>query len=149
VRYDLSLDGTLLPRGASGLALTPASAEEGADLFLEARTEEASQQWVIDGSVESLQIESVSRMNDVPPRAPSPAPAPPSRAPVPKPRPSASSPVSGSPTPSEPSPSYPTSNPCAPYYCWPYDYDDGYDYGYGYGYDYGYGYGYDYGYGYG
>ncbi|WP_194237070.1 RICIN domain-containing protein, partial [Streptomyces phyllanthi] len=72
VRYALTLDGALLPRGASGLALAPASAEEGADLLLEERTDDASQRWVIDSSVESLQTESVSRVTDASPRTPHP-----------------------------------------------------------------------------
>jgi Ricin-type beta-trefoil lectin domain len=59
VRYDLTLQGTLLPRGAAGLALTPASGDDGAGLVLKRRTDEAAQRWFIDGSVESLRIESI------------------------------------------------------------------------------------------
>ncbi|WP_309505309.1 ricin-type beta-trefoil lectin domain protein [Streptomyces sp. KM273126] len=79
VRYDLTLDGGLLPRGGLGLTLTPSSAEEGATLLLKELADgNASQQWAIDNSVESVQIESVSRVTDGSTAAPEPAtPAPP------------------------------------------------------------------------
>ncbi|MER6087362.1 ricin-type beta-trefoil lectin domain protein [Streptomyces bluensis] len=134
VRYDLTLDGGLLPRGGLGLTLTPSSAEEGAGLVLKEFTDDnASQQWVIDNSVDSLQVESVSRVTDGSTAAPKPAsPAsPPTPSPTPESRPSGAAPAPG-PTHSTPYPPYPTSNPCRPYYCWPYGYGS-YGSGSGYG----------------
>ncbi|MER6012034.1 RICIN domain-containing protein [Streptomyces bluensis] len=134
VRYDLTLDGGLLPRSGLGLTLTPSSAEEGARLVLKELTDgNASQQWVIDNSVESLQIESVSRVTDGSTAAPKPAsPAPPpTPSPTPEPRPSGASPSPG-PTRSTPYPPYPASNACRPSYCWPYGYGS-YGSGSGYG----------------
>jgi hypothetical protein len=145
IRYDFTVQGVLLPRGLSApLVLTPASAGEGAELVLEERSDtDSSQRWIVDGSVEDVQIESVSRMTDEsgPSRRPAPSPARTSSPPA-EPKPS-SSPSPDS-TPTRPYPPYPTANPCHPYYCSP----DGPGYGGGYGYPYGYG-GYGYGYGYG
>ncbi|WP_322619944.1 ricin-type beta-trefoil lectin domain protein, partial [Streptomyces acidicola] len=88
VRYDLTLDGGLLPRGGLGLTLTPSSAEEGATLVLKELTDDnASQQWAIDNSVESVQIESVSRVTDGSAAAPKPATPAPPPAPSPTPEP--------------------------------------------------------------
>ncbi|MFE2605593.1 ricin-type beta-trefoil lectin domain protein [Streptomyces mirabilis] len=144
VRYDFTLQGTVVPRWNQDLALTPASTKGEASVVLKVRAEESDQHWTMDTSSPSLQMEAVNwdsagqtktssgQASPQPSRSPSPT--------VPKssPRPSAE--------PSTPAPSTPAHS-CSPYYyCAP----PGGQYGApGYGYGYGDGYGGYGGYGYG
>ncbi|WP_228044793.1 ricin-type beta-trefoil lectin domain protein [Streptomyces ferrugineus] len=152
IRYDFTLQGTLVPRFNQDLALTPAATDGSGALVLKSREDEGDDQhWVVDTSTPKLQMEVVNwdSVAETPQAAPTPT-AEPSKTPSPTPTPTAT------PTPSQPtsaSPS-PTDDACQynPYACsWGGDsgssgggYGGG-NGGYGYGYG-GYGYG---GYGYG
>ncbi|MDQ0936435.1 ricin-type beta-trefoil lectin domain protein [Streptomyces turgidiscabies] len=145
VRYDFTLQGTLVPRWNQNLALTPADAQGRTPLVLKEREEEAGQHWVFDSSAPSLQMEAVNWdavTESAPPAVkkspePSATPTPTPARPTPTPTPTAARPT--------PSGSYPTTGPC--FYGHPYcagnghQGDNGSDYGGGYGYPYGYGYG--------
>jgi hypothetical protein len=50
LRYDLTAQGELLPRGNDGLAVTPASADPGADVVVKVRDGSDAQRWRTDGS---------------------------------------------------------------------------------------------------
>ncbi|MEV6612819.1 RICIN domain-containing protein [Streptomyces sp. NPDC051051] len=142
VRYDFTLQGTLVPRSNQNLALAPAATDGSGALVLKNRTDSGAQRWVIDTSQPDPQMQVVnwgadSALADTRTSTPPPAPEtsePPAPTPTPKPTPT-------------PTPTPSTTPACAyPYgaYCsgggTPYP---GYGYGYGYGYgDYG---GHDYG----
>ncbi|MFI1356257.1 ricin-type beta-trefoil lectin domain protein [Streptomyces sp. NPDC020898] len=140
VRYDFTLQGTLVPRWDQDLALTPAGAKDKAPLVLKAREESTDQHWVFDSSAPSLQMEAVNWNADTESRAPV---VKKSSEPSPTPTPT---PAKPSPTPStaQPTPSAPSSPANVP--CYYYGYyacsgngqypNNGGNYGYG-----GYGYG--------
>ncbi|MGC9539478.1 ricin-type beta-trefoil lectin domain protein [Streptomyces sp. UG1] len=144
IRYDFTLQGTLVPRFDQDLALSPAATDGSGALVLKTREDEADDQhWVIDTSAPELQMEVVNWDSVAEtPQAPTPTPAPTkTQPPTPTPAPTAT------PTPSQPtsaSPS-PTGDACYhdPYACsWGGNngsYGGGYGDGYG-GYG-GYGYG--------
>ncbi|GGR82993.1 hypothetical protein GCM10010269_22620 [Streptomyces humidus] len=162
VRYDFTLQGTLVPRSGQNLALAPAATDGSGALVLKNRVDNAAQRWVIDTSkpdpqmqfvnwgADSTASEAPAKKNPTPKAAKSPAPAPkpsgPSADPAPTPKPGWTSGSDDS-----------SCSRSRPYSCqWGgrpagdhdgsgYGYDGGYGYG-GYGYDGGYGYG---GYGYG
>ncbi|MGW3916868.1 ricin-type beta-trefoil lectin domain protein, partial [Streptomyces sp. NPDC005070] len=60
VRYDLTLQGLLVPRWNPDLALVPASAEGESALVLKLRENEPVQYWTFDTSSPSLQLEVVN-----------------------------------------------------------------------------------------
>lgn len=60
VRYDFTIQGNLLPRGMSDLALASISDEKGAYLTLKTRTDSDAQRWEFDTSVTSAQLELVA-----------------------------------------------------------------------------------------
>ncbi|WP_442819299.1 ricin-type beta-trefoil lectin domain protein [Streptomyces sp. NBC_01236] len=140
VRYDFTLQGTLVPRWNQDLALAPASAKAEAALVLKLRKDEPAERWTLDTSSPSLQLEVVNWDS----AAESTAPATPA---LPKasttPSPTATPRTSATPTP-QPTPS--SAAPSYGYCSYPYDYycqgsgqyGSGYDYGYG-GYGSGYG----------
>ncbi|TPQ22755.1 ricin-type beta-trefoil lectin domain protein [Streptomyces sporangiiformans] len=64
VRYDFTLQGSLVPLGRQELALTPASTESQSDLVLKARDDGKSQRWLIDPSEDSLQMEWITAYTD-------------------------------------------------------------------------------------
>ncbi|MFF3333963.1 ricin-type beta-trefoil lectin domain protein [Streptomyces sp. NPDC002888] len=152
VRYDFTLQGTLVPRWDQDLALAPAATDGSGALVLKNRVNDPAQRWVVDTSKPDPQMQAVNWGTDS-----EPATTPPSPTPTPK----ASEPPTPTPTPTEPrttpkptptaSPS--TADPCSynPYYCSgdnQYGGGPGGYGGYGYG-GYGYGYGGYGGYGYG
>jgi hypothetical protein len=143
VRYDFTLQGTVVPRWNQDLALTPASTKGEASLVLKVRKEESDQHWTMDTSSPSLQMEAVNwdsagqtkTSGQASPQASkSPSPTVPKSSPRPSAEPSTPAPSASSPA-----------HSCSPYsYCAPpsgqygapgYGYGDGYgDYGgYGYG----------------
>ncbi|MHC5907897.1 ricin-type beta-trefoil lectin domain protein [Streptomyces sp. S6] len=150
VRYDFTLQGTLVPRWSQDLALAPAATDGSGALVAKNRADSAAQRWVIDTSKPELQMQIVNwdtaqnpaKAPVTPKKAdPKPAPAPaPSKKADPKPEPS--------PKPS-PKPSSPGCSPYNPYACdwgggdggpgnggYPAGYPGGYGWG---GYPYGYG----------
>ncbi|MEU6229936.1 ricin-type beta-trefoil lectin domain protein [Streptomyces sp. NPDC047042] len=147
VRYDFTLQGTLVPRWDQNLALTPADAKSSSPLVLKAREEDADQHWVFDSSSPSLQMEAVNwdaADESSPPvvkKAPAPANTP---APAPTPTPAQPTPTPPAAQPTPPPP-FPTTGPCS--YGYPNcagngpNPNNGGNYGPGYGYPYGYGYG--------
>ncbi|MGX1885863.1 ricin-type beta-trefoil lectin domain protein [Streptomyces sp. NPDC055287] len=50
LRYDLTVQGQLLPRWREGLAVVPTSVENGADVVVKIRDSSAEQKWVLDSS---------------------------------------------------------------------------------------------------
>ncbi|MEU0640959.1 ricin-type beta-trefoil lectin domain protein [Streptomyces umbrinus] len=147
VRYDLTLEGNLVPLGRPKLALAPVSGDEETGLVLKTRSEGKAQRWEIDTSVDSLQMEWITSYTNSdtakPTRNPGPAPT---RTP---PAPPKSAPSQTPPPPPPPTPAPAPSWVCYGYYCW---YDGGSGGGYGGGSGYGGGYGgggYGGGYGYG
>ncbi|MGW6905099.1 ricin-type beta-trefoil lectin domain protein [Streptomyces sp. NPDC054940] len=154
VRYDFTLQGTLVPRFNQDLALSPAATDGSGALVLKTRDDEGdAQHWVIDTSRTELQLEVVNWGKEVEtdtPSTPEPTPTPTpksSKTPTPTPTPSAAQPTATSPSPTDACSYY-------PYYCsgdgqngWSgggYGGSGGYGGGGGYGYGGGYG-----GYGYG
>ncbi|MFD9000074.1 ricin-type beta-trefoil lectin domain protein [Streptomyces sp. NPDC059582] len=146
VRYDFTLQGTLVPRSNQNLALSPAATDGSGALVLKNRGDTTAERWVIDTSEPDPQMEAVNWDADTP-RAASPTPTP-RKAQTPAPAPSA---TRATPAPTS---SATTADPCAlyPYACSGNGrYGEGYGngghgnggYGYG-GYDYG-GYGGGYG----
>ncbi|MGW2286193.1 ricin-type beta-trefoil lectin domain protein [Streptomyces phaeochromogenes] len=120
IRYDLTLEGNLVPLGRPKLALAPVSGDEETGLVLKTRSEGKAQRWEIDASVDSLQMEWITSYTNSdtakPTRGPSPEP-PRTPPPPPKPAPSRTPPPPPPPTPA-PAPSW----VCYGYYCW---YDGG------------------------
>ncbi|MFI7498353.1 ricin-type beta-trefoil lectin domain protein [Streptomyces sp. NPDC049687] len=100
IRYDFTLQGTLVPRSNQNLALAPAATDGSGALVLKTRADGTAQRWVIDTSQPDPQMEFVnwgadSTSSDAPApapgtksaktQAPDPAPSPtPSAAPEPK-----------------------------------------------------------------
>ncbi|MFH9821815.1 RICIN domain-containing protein [Streptomyces bobili] len=146
VRYDFTLQGTLVPRSNQNLALAPAATDGSGALVLKNRTDSGAQRWVIDTSQPDPQMQVVNWGADsnlaetkasAPPSAPEAArPPAPSAAPEPAPTPTTAAP---SPAPTNPACGYPYAYACSGSGGTP-------DYGYGNG---GYGYGGYGGYGYG
>lgn len=146
VRYDFTLQGTLVPRSDQNLALAPAATDGSGALVLKNRTDSSAQRWVIDTSQPDPQMQVVNWGADsnlaetrtsTPPSAPEAPKSPaPSSAPESAPTPTT---VAPSPTPT------PAPTPCGYPYAYSCSGGDTPDYGYGNG---GYGYGYG-GYGYG
>ncbi|MFD5269553.1 ricin-type beta-trefoil lectin domain protein [Streptomyces sp. NPDC058335] len=147
VRYDFTLQGTLVPRSNQNLALAPAATDGSGALVLKNRTDSGAQRWVIDTSQPDPQMQVVNWGADsnlaetrtsTPPPAPEASKSPaPSSAPEPSPTPTTAAP-SPAPTPGNSTCGYPYAYSCSG------SGTPGYGYGYG-GYGYG-GYG---GYGYG
>ncbi|WP_344397290.1 RICIN domain-containing protein [Streptomyces vastus] len=125
VRYDLTLDDSLVPLAREELALTPAAPEGKTDLVLKTRDDSESQRWQFDTSVDSLKMEWINAYTDGDSPEPTPSARPtPTRTPssTPKPTPSDASPA-GPPATLTPDPG----RPCYGYHCW----DDGHGDGYG------------------
>ncbi|QNP74485.1 ricin-type beta-trefoil lectin domain protein [Streptomyces roseirectus] len=115
VRYDFTLQGTLVPRWDQDLALAPAATDGSGALVAKSRADSAAQRWVIDTSKPDLQMQIVNWDTA---RTPSETPAAPKKAapPAPKPTPTPTPPRKAAPKPSPtptPMPSMPTG--CSPY----------------------------------
>ncbi|MER6789713.1 ricin-type beta-trefoil lectin domain protein, partial [Streptomyces sp. NPDC000658] len=156
VRYDFTLQGTLVPRSGQNLALAPAATDGSGALVLKNRVDSAAQRWVIDTSKPDPQMQFVnwgadSTASGTPAPSPKAAKSP---APVPSPTSSAGPAAAPTPTSAPGSPSGSNGASCSPAHpssCqWGGGHggygDGGYGGGYGYGGYGGYGYG---GYGYG
>ncbi|KUO18226.1 ricin-type beta-trefoil lectin domain protein [Streptomyces dysideae] len=137
IRYDFTLQGTLVPRFNQELALTPAATDGSGALVLKTRDANEDQRWVVDTSKTELQMEVVNWDAETP-AAPKPTPTP-KQAKTPTPTPTAT-PSTPRPTPTPTSP-YPGGATCSPYSygcSWNGDYGQGgwpgYNGGYGYGY---------------
>ncbi|KPI22209.1 Ricin B lectin [Actinobacteria bacterium OK074] len=125
VRYDFTLQGTLVPRWNQDLALTPASADQDADLVLKQRTDDdEAQDWEVDTDG-SLRMQSVNwgktglaATDGTTGSTPAPTPTPstvPKASPSPTPTKSTPKPTTQpTPTPSATSPW----DDCPPYFCW-------------------------------
>lgn len=120
IRYDFTLQGTLVPRWNQDLALTPASTDGGGALVLKTRVDTSAQRWVFDTSKADPQMQVVNWDTDstASPAAtakaatPQPPKAPPAAS-TPTPTATASTPRSTSTS------SYPNGTSCDtyPYYC--------------------------------
>ncbi|MER5428202.1 RICIN domain-containing protein [Streptomyces sp. NPDC002588] len=75
IRYDFTLQGTLVPRSDQNLALAPAATDGSGALVLKARAEGTAQRWVIDTSQPDPQMEFVNWGADSSPSS-TPAPSP-------------------------------------------------------------------------
>ncbi|MFF4861231.1 ricin-type beta-trefoil lectin domain protein [Streptomyces sp. NPDC001231] len=60
IRYDFTLQGTLVPRFDQDLALTPAATDGGGALVLKTRAKNDTQRWAMDTSAPELQMEVVN-----------------------------------------------------------------------------------------
>jgi hypothetical protein len=140
VRYDFTLQGTLVPRWNQDLALAPASTKGDGALVLKLRKDASDQRWRLDTSTPSLQLEVVNWDSASEPTA-SATGSVPQASKTPSPtgthKPSAT-PSTPQPTSSSGSPTY---GSCYPYYYCPGDgqygwpgYGDGSGSGSGYGY---------------
>ncbi|MFE2580540.1 ricin-type beta-trefoil lectin domain protein [Streptomyces sp. NPDC059378] len=69
VRYDFTLQGTLVPRSDQNLALSPAAADGSGALVLKNRTDTSVQRWVIDTSETGPQMQAVNWDADTSPTA--------------------------------------------------------------------------------
>ncbi|MFI6007262.1 ricin-type beta-trefoil lectin domain protein [Streptomyces sp. NPDC051243] len=114
VRYDFTLQGTLVPRFDQDLALSPAATDGSGALVLKTRDDDGdAQHWVFDTSRTELQMEVVNwaeELTDATPSTPAPTPTPTpksSQAPTPSATPSPAQPTSTSPSPTEVCSSYP------------------------------------------
>lgn len=126
VRYDFTLQGTLVPRFNQELALSPAATDGSGALVLKTRDDEGdAQHWVIDTSKTELQMEAVNwdpedgtAQPTTPKATPTTTPTPtPKKSKTPTPTPTQSAtPSTSQPTPTSP---YPTDPYCSyhPYYC--------------------------------
>ncbi|MFF8970082.1 ricin-type beta-trefoil lectin domain protein [Streptomyces sp. NPDC014995] len=116
VRYDFTLQGTLVPRGNQNLALAPAATDGSGAVVLKNRDDGAVQRWVIDTSQPDPQLQVVTWGEDV---TAEPTPTPGSaQAPSPTPTPSAT-PTTPQPTATTPAPGSDTTS-CSydtPYAC--------------------------------
>ncbi|WP_346779690.1 ricin-type beta-trefoil lectin domain protein [Streptomyces sp. S3(2020)] len=112
VRYDFTLEGTVLPRWNSKLALAPVAAEGKSDLVLKTRDGGDTQRWTLDASQPSLELRSLSWGADGEARA--------SLSPSKTPSPTTSPEPTVSVTPTSPAPSNSASAPaatvCSSYY---------------------------------
>lgn len=154
IRYDFTLQGTLVPRWSQDLALAPAATDGSGALVLKDRADGTAQRWIIDTSKPDLQMQIVNwdKANSpepaIPKKAAPPAPAP--SAPAAKKTPTAPKTPSATPTPTPSASSTGTCSYYNPYACdWYGKSGSGYGSGYNTGYGSGYGYGYGSGYGYG
>ncbi|MFE9396475.1 RICIN domain-containing protein [Streptomyces flavidovirens] len=91
LRYDLTVQGQLLPRWAEGLAVVPTSVDKGADVVVKIRDSSVEQRWVLDPSTAAPRsrpyagtggVQTAKAVPDVPPAeagcgAPACAPSPP------------------------------------------------------------------------
>ncbi|MER5194299.1 RICIN domain-containing protein [Streptomyces sp. NPDC002755] len=82
VRYDFTLQGTLVPRSGQNLALAPAATDGSGALVLKNRVDSAAQRWVIDTSQPDPQMQFVnwgadSTPSDAPASTPTPKAAKP------------------------------------------------------------------------
>ncbi|MFC8362553.1 ricin-type beta-trefoil lectin domain protein [Streptomyces griseorubiginosus] len=141
IRYDFTLQGTLVPRWNQDLALTPAATDGSGALVLKNRDEDSAQRWVFDTSKTEPQMQAVNwDAEGSPTPTPKSAPAP-SKTPTATPTPT-SAPTTPQTTPT-PSSSAPPGQDCSsnPYACsWGGPPGGGYGGGYGGG-GYGGGYG--------
>ncbi|MFF3501287.1 ricin-type beta-trefoil lectin domain protein [Streptomyces sp. NPDC003247] len=115
VRYDFTLQGTLVPRGSQDLALAPAATDGSGAVVLKNRDEGAAQRWVIDTSQPDPQLQFVNWGADATAES-TPAPASGSAQPTtatPAPQPSATSTATPSPSATSSAPGTDTSS-CAP-----------------------------------
>lgn len=103
IRYDFTLQGTLVPRGNQNLALAPAATDGSGAVVLKNREDSTAQRWVIDTSQPDPQLQIVNWDADVTPE-PTPTPRT-AKTPTPTPKPSA--------TPTTPRPSATSSAPGA------------------------------------
>jgi hypothetical protein len=94
IRYDFTLQGTLVPRFDQDLALTPAATDGGGALVLKTRARGDTQRWAMDTSPSGLRMEVINWGADGGPSDPAPAP--------PTPGPPASAKRSAPPTPAAP-----------------------------------------------
>lgn len=78
IRYDFTLQGTLVPRWNQNLALTPAATDGSGALVLKNRAETAVQRWVVDTARNDPQMEVVTWDNGSPTTSPHRTPAKPS-----------------------------------------------------------------------
>jgi hypothetical protein len=118
IRYDFTLQGTLVPRWNQDLALAPAATDGSGALVVKNRDEGDAQRWTFDTSKADLQMEAVNWDADSAAKPPTPKAAPrtnASKAPTPTPTPSAT-PSTAMPTPSS---MYPSNSYCYynPSYC--------------------------------
>ncbi|WP_425247432.1 ricin-type beta-trefoil lectin domain protein [Streptomyces sp. NEAU-NA10] len=103
IRYDFTLQGTLVPRGNQNLALAPAATDGSGAVVLKNREDSAAQRWVIDTSQPDPQLQVVNWDADVT-ADPTPTPkAAKTPTPTPTPKPSV--------TPTAPRPTAPSSSP--------------------------------------
>jgi uncharacterized membrane protein YgcG len=120
VRYDFTVQGTLVPRWNQDLALAPGSAKSKAPLVLKLRKDGPAQHWTFDTSSPSLQMEAVNWAAGDDPEPPALKPVPQSaKKPTPIPEPTAK-PSAPAATP-EPTPSatVPAWGICSTYYYCP------------------------------
>ncbi|WP_443061198.1 RICIN domain-containing protein [Streptomyces sp. NBC_00453] len=117
IRYDFTLQGTLVPRWDQDLALTPAATDGSGALVVKTRDDSTAQRWVFDTSKADLQMQVVNWDTDSGPlHSPSATPTPrASRTPSPTPTPS----TTPTPPQSTPTGSYPENPSCYynPSYC--------------------------------
>ncbi|MEU1474693.1 RICIN domain-containing protein [Streptomyces sp. NPDC005760] len=150
IRYDFTLQGTLVPRWDQDLALAPAATDGSGALVLKNRDDSPAQRWVFDTSKTDPQMQAVNWDAESSPTPTTKSAPAPSKTPTPTPKASSTPEPTFTPPAPPAMPSSPaTSGNCAtnPYYCtWGGQSGGGYGGGYGYG---GYGGGYGPGSGYG
>ncbi|MFJ6739549.1 ricin-type beta-trefoil lectin domain protein [Streptomyces sp. NPDC091279] len=106
VRYDFTLQGTLVSRRSQDLALTPAATDGSGALVLKTRGDSATQRWVFDTTKADLQMAAVNWDAETT-GSPTPKPTPtPKAARTPTPTPTAP-PSTAAPTPSAATPAVP------------------------------------------
>ncbi|CAM5592649.1 ricin-type beta-trefoil lectin domain protein [Streptomyces aurantiogriseus] len=103
MRYDFTLQGTLVPRGNQNLALAPAATDGSGAVVLKNREDSAAQRWVIDTSQPDPQLQVVNWDAEVT-AEPTPTPKA-ARTPTPTPTPKPSA------TPTTPGPTATSSSP--------------------------------------
>ncbi len=122
VRYDFTLQGTLVPRSGQNLALAPAATDGSGALVLKNRVDSAAQRWVIDTSKPDAQMQFVnwgadSTASEAPAQGATPKAAKP---PAPAPTPSADRTAAPAPGPTSGAPSGSDKSSCSyahPYSC--------------------------------
>lgn len=115
LRYDFTLQGTLVPRSDQNLALAPAATDGSGALVLKNRTDSGAQRWVIDTSQPDPQMQVVnwgadSALADTRASTPPPAPEasrPPAPTSTPKPAPTPTPTPSTTPAPGTTACAYP------------------------------------------
>ncbi|MFJ4690511.1 RICIN domain-containing protein [Streptomyces sp. NPDC088766] len=121
VRYDFTLQGTLVPRSNQNLALAPAATDGSGALVLKNRTDSGAQRWVIDTSQPDPQMQVVnwgtgSALSDTRTSTPPPAPEasePPAPTPAPEPAPTSAAAPSATPAPGATVCAYPYGTYCS------------------------------------